>query len=51
MKTGIHCNECGRDIGKKQAAVYPRVWRYSGDMYCKKHDERPQFKQTKKGQK
>ena len=40
---GIRCNECYRRLTQKQVNKYPTGWRYSGDMYCKKHETREQF--------
>jgi hypothetical protein len=47
----ILCNECYKPIGKKQEAMYPFQWQHSGDMYCKKHETRAQFKQQKSKEK
>ena len=44
MRKGILCNECYKPLTKKEASVYPLQWQYSGDMYCRKHEDREQFK-------
>jgi len=50
MRKGILCNQCYKPLTKKEASVYPLQWQYSGDMYCKKHEDREQFELKKSGQ-
>lgn len=40
----IVCNECYKVLTKKELSKYPTLWRFSGDMYCKKHEKGKEFK-------
>ena len=39
----ICCNECNRVLTNMELSVYDLQWRYSGDMYCVRHETREQF--------
>ena len=40
----VFCNKCYKVLTQKQMLKYPVLWKYSGDMYCERHETREQFK-------
>ena len=36
----VLCNECYRPLTKGELNKYPMLWKFSGDMYCGKCDDK-----------
>ena len=47
----ICCNEWYEPLTKIEKDTYSIVWQFSGDMYCTKHENRPQFVEKRKNTK